>query len=145
MLNFINENLAKIKNPDDVNCMFTSKNENGLFLVAFLADGSLIPLTEPEHAKRYPNDPISWLVQTFGYAYLENFSLFNDHCTKEYCINKKNIMNFTYNINEDKKHIDVKANFKNGSSKILFSVSKGYFKNQNRRIYEKLEDECEIL
>ena len=73
MFDYIEENLEKIKNPNDVNVIATHWDEDGYYLRVRLNNGEALQLTEPMGRISYPYEPINYIYNEMGRFYWEDF------------------------------------------------------------------------
>lgn len=124
MFDFIMENLYEIQNPETVNCIITSHNDYGRFLVACKTDGRKIKLTEELDWFTHPFMPMVWLTNVVGKAYMQNFGIIGASDT---CVNKNNVNEFSISPdNKDRSFVKITATFKSGHTEPLYPVLKRF-------------------
>jgi len=125
MFEYINDNLEKIKNPNDVMMIKTIRGDVKNYLGAYLKSGELIRLTKSKGFMAYPFDPFYWLSsQVVGKWYLQNFEEISDHVA----INKNYLEGFVYSDSlERKKRYDLFVNLSGGISVRIAQPDKKYF------------------
>ena len=77
MFDYIEENLQKIKNPDDVNVIKIRRTEEGFYLIAQLNNGRVIQITQPD--KNPTSEPFYLLARKIGREYFNNFASVSEY------------------------------------------------------------------
>ncbi len=122
-LYYIKENIDKILNPEEVNCILTLSNDRRQrFLGAYLTNGEFLQLTKPKSFFTYPFEPIINLQNILGYEYMKDFASLYDN---EHAVNVKNVADIQFQKADD-KYVDVVALFKEGNPTKLYSVKEKY-------------------
>lgn len=132
MFNYIDENIEKIKNPDDVNIIKPAPADRGTALWARLNNGDAIQLTEPKGVMTFPFEPIFWIgTNLLGKFYFTNFATIDNRVS----INKKHLTRLGY-IDTNEKRISTYAYFDDGRIIRLYKPLRKYF-------FKKLKPEME--
>ena len=128
MFEYINENVEKIRDPENVMMIKTIKGKVNHYLGAYLKDGELIRLTKSKNFMAYPFEPIYWFSrEVTGGFYWDDFSKIMDNVA----INKKYLQSFAFCDSFDsKKRYDLFATFVNGIIVRIASPEKKYFENK---------------
>lgn len=110
-LEFNEQNLRRICNTKNVNCIVSSTTENGSkYLEAIKADGTRVILTAPVSQEKFPNQPINEIKKRLGYEFSSKFTtLFGLHAVNIY-----NFKRFEYRP-ASKKETQLNVEFKNGA------------------------------
>lgn len=121
MFDYIYENIEKIKNPNDVNIIYISKDKRGIYPAAFIR-GNLehIRLAESK-IWMAPFPPMGYLCNTMGHFYWQNFTIFDNRLA----INKINVLNMAY-VTEN-NIVNVYSHFKDGQTLCIANPSKKHF------------------
>lgn len=124
MFDYIEENLEKIKNPNDVNIIKpASQDRKGTALWARLNNGDAIQLTEPKGVMTFPFEPIYWLArEEFGRFYFQNFGTIDNQIS----INKTHLVRLGY-VDTKTKRISTCAYFDDGRIVSLYQPLRKYF------------------
>ena len=124
MFVYIEENLQKIKNPDDVNIIKpVSPDGKGTALWARLNNGEAVQLTELKGVMTFPFEPIYWLArEQFGKFYFENFATIGNQIS----INKNHLVKLGY-VDIGDKRVDTYAYFNDGRIVLLYQPLRKYF------------------
>ena len=136
---YIEENLEKIKNPNDVNVILSSTIKNRRRLCASLNNvgGGLVDLFEPIRFA-YPAQPIYQLTHEVGRQYWKGFGMIGEHIA----INKNHLTGLQYvdlyEINGKEKRVEMYANFDDGKRVYLAAPRRKFFYAEYR---EQIEDE----
>ena len=135
-LEFNEQNLKKICNINNVNCIISSTTEdNKKFLEAIKADGTHVVLTYPQPQDKFPNQPINEIKKRLGYEFSSKFTtLFGLHAVNIY-----NFERFEYKP-ETKKDVQLSVKFNNGTSQKIMS-----FKGQSISRLEAITDKLSEL
>lgn len=85
-LEFNEQNLRKICNMNNVNCIVSAVTEDGKkYLEAIKADGTRVRLTDPQPQDKFPNQPINEIKKRLGYEFSSKFTtLFGQHAVNIY-------------------------------------------------------------
>ena len=126
MFDYIEENLQKIKNPNDVNIIATRSTDKGFCLVAQLNKGKNIQITQLD--KNPTSEPFYLLVsKVAGRGYFNCFSAIGEHIA----INKNHLADLLYidceRFNNKKKRVSMYAGFDDGNFMFLAEPEKEYF------------------
>ena len=124
MFDYIEENLEKIKNPNDVNFIKPASPEGkGTALWARLNNGEAVRLTETKGVMTFPWEPIYWLArERLGQIYFKTFGSIDN----QLAINKKHLIRFGY-VDLNKKRISTYAYFDDGRMVLLYEPLRKYF------------------
>lgn len=136
---YIDENLEKIKNPDDVDIIkVASKDEKGYSLFARINSGDAVRLTKPIGRMSIPYQPMLYLSHELGRFYWEDFAVLEDRVA----INKNHLKKLAYVdttlIYPKYKRVDLYAYFDDG--KIIYITNplrKFFFKTWKKEIEAK--------
>jgi hypothetical protein len=141
MFTYIEENLEKIKNPENVMMIKTMKGKLASYLGAYLKDGESLKITKPKNFMSYPFEPFAYLNWELGRYYWKDFSIL----WGEIAINKQYLEKFTYCESfEDKKRVDFYVHFDNGEFYMLAQPQRKYFiKEVLPELQEKFDVEIE--
>ena len=128
MFEYINENVEKVRDPENVMMIKTIKGNVSSYLGAYLKDGELIRLTKSKNFMTYPFEPIHWFSrEVAGSFYFDGFSTIMDHVS----INKQYLESFVYCDSFDsKKRYDLFVTFTNGIIVRIACTEKKYFENK---------------
>ena len=146
MFDYIEENLEKIKNPNNVNVIATHRDENGCCLRARLNNGESLQLTKSMGRMRYPYEPINYIYNELGRFYWEDFGgVFGN-----IAINKKHLTRLCYidltQINPKSKWVRLYAYFDDGrKSQLMDSLKKYFFKKLKAEIEQEMEMQFEDI
>ena len=137
MFNYYEENLAKIKNPNDVDIIKPAQVQGGgMALFARINNGESIQLTSPKGRLTFPFEPIYWLGKEMGRFYWESF-------VKVYnlvAINKTHLTRLCY-VNTNGIRVDAYAYFDDGKIiKFCKPTKKFFFK----KLKSEIEQACEM-
>ena len=140
MFDYIEENLERIKNPDDVNVIATHQDENGCCLRVRLNNGESLQLTKSMGRMRYPYEPINYIYNEMGRFYWEDFAIISD----KFAINKTHLNKLAYvdeeQINKKSKWVSIYAYFDDGrKSQLMDSLKKYFFKKLKTEIEQEME------
>lgn len=118
-----NENVWKIKKPEDVNIIRTVKDSSGYYLSATLHNGDEIQLTEPSNILNYPAEPIFRLAKSqLGYSYFKDFGSIDNKIS----INKNYLTRLGY-VDSNENKITTYAFFDDGKIVRLYHPSRKMF------------------
>lgn len=134
MFDYIEENLEKIKNPDDVNIIKPAPAGRGTALFARLNNGEAIQLTKPKGVMTFPFEPIYWLArEQLGKFYFENFATVDNQIS----INKKHLIRLGY-VYVYKKRVRTYAYFDDGKIISLYNpITRYFFKEFKPKMEQK--------
>lgn len=141
MFDYIEENLEKIKNPNDVDIIKRSwpEGDKGYSLYARINNDELVQLTKPMGRMTFPFEPIYWLArEVFGKFYFNDFAILDNVIA----INKNHLVKLGYvdeNLIQHKnKRVGLYAYFDDGNI-ISFAhpTSKYFFKTWKAEIEQK--------
>lgn len=120
---YIDENLQKIKNPDDVNIIRPASVGRGTALVASINNGEVVQLTKPKGVMTFPFEPIYWLArEQFGKFYFENFATIDNKIS----INKNHLTRLGY-VDTNEKRVITYAYFDDRTIISLHKPLRKYF------------------
>jgi len=125
MFDYIEENLEKIKNPNDVDIIKRSwpQDNKGYSLYARINNGDAIQLTEPKGVMTFPFEPIYWLARdVFGKFYFKDFAILGNLVA----INKKHLTRLGY-VDTNEKRLTTYAYFDDGRIIKLYQPYRKYF------------------
>jgi len=116
-LEFNEQNLRRICNVNNVNCIVSSTTEdNKKYLEAIKVDGTRIALTDPQPQDEFPNQPINEIKKRLGYEFSSRFTtLFGLHAVNIY-----NFKRFEYKP-ETKKDTQLSVEFNNGTTQKIMT------------------------
>ncbi|MFQ6723978.1 MAG: hypothetical protein ACLRFE_01405 [Clostridia bacterium] len=131
MFDYIEENLEKIKNPNDVNIIKPAKLDRGYELWARINNGEKIQLTEPKSKMTFPFEPIYWLArEQFGKFYFKDFGMIDNYVA----INKNHLKELQYldsqKLDPKGKRVGLYVCFDDGLTIFLAEPTKKYFLNK---------------
>lgn len=123
-INFIDENMRKIKDASKVDIIKPVKGENDWAIWARLNNGGSIRLTQPVDEKLWlPREPLLRLANRMAEPYYwDNFGIIENSIA----INKQHIERLTY-VDTRKNLINAYAHFDDKKCILLGCVSKRYF------------------
>ena len=127
----IKENIEKIKDLSQVNCIRTCMAQSGLVLVAYMTDGTTITITKPTLDQAFYYPMLHFLNNYFGNRVFDEFAVFAKDST---LVNKNNVEKFYYRRWPLSDNISVSASFKNGYVVGLYVMSEGYFDHEQIKI-----------
>ncbi|MBQ3502837.1 MAG: hypothetical protein IJA72_04165 [Clostridia bacterium] len=136
---YIDENLEKIKNPNDVDIIKVAPHENkGYSLFARLNGGDAIRLTKPMGRMSIPYQPMLYLSHELGRFYWEDFAVLDDKAA----INKNHLVRLMYvdmQLIEPKyKRVDLYAKFDDDNLIYIANpMRKFFFKKWKAEIEQK--------
>ena len=124
MFNYIEENLEKIKNPDDVDIIKPAKiDKDGWSLWARINNGEAVRLTEPLGKLNFPFEPIRHLAMAqFGRFYFKDFCTIDNYTA----VNKNHLTRLGY-VDTNEKRVSTYAYFDDGQIVILCQPLRRYF------------------
>jgi hypothetical protein len=135
------ENLKKIENPNDVNCLCSHRLEKGSSVFAHLVGGESIMLTKPMGVMTYHFEPLYHITrEVLGFFYSNNFYKITDDCA----VNESNFVGFNYEPSENGKFMDIIANFKDGTSCNLYGIRNKYFEKEKARLDNIVKEISEL-
>lgn len=134
MFDYIEENLQKIKNPNDVNVIYITKDKLKMYPVAILKGDENIRLAKPKMWLA-PFSPMGYLHNTLGCFYWKDFAMIGESME----INRRNLVKMAYI--EGDNAVDIYAWFDKGGSLCLASPSKKYFFS---KLKAQIENELSI-
>ena len=75
IINFIDEELDKIENPKEVNCIITclSSVDGKMILAGVKTDGEEVRLSKGQGRMTFPFEPLLFLREELGRSYFKNF------------------------------------------------------------------------
>lgn len=135
---YIDENLEKIKNPNDVDIIkVVSKDEKGYSLFARLNGGDAIRLTKPMGKMSIPYQSMLYLSHELGRFYWTDFAVFDN-----FAINKNHLVKLGYIdvklIDPKYKRVNLCAYFDDGNVIIVAQpLRKYFFKTWKEQIEQK--------
>lgn len=143
---YIDENLEKIKNPNDVDIIkVASKDEKGYSIFARINSGEAVRLTKPMGRMSIPYQSMLYLSHELGRFYWEDFAVFDN-----FAINKNHLEKLTYVDVKliDSKHnrVNLCAHFDDGN--IIYVANplrKYFFKTWKAQIEERCGMEFEDI
>ena len=139
MFDYIDENLEKIKNPNDVDIIKTADKDKGRSLYARINHGEAIPLTKPMSSMSYPWEPIYHLSKELGRFYWQDFSIIAD----DVAINKTHLVQLAYvdekALNDKSKRVQIYADFDDGN---LIYVARPLRKHFYKKWKAEIESKC---
>ena len=143
---YIEENLEKIKNPNDVDIIKPAYRDKGVSLYARINNGEAVRLTEPVGKMHFPFEPIYWLCKEMGRFYWDDFGCISN----QIAINKKHLTRLVY---IDLKQLNIKSNrvqlcayFDDKKIVILMEPLKKYFfKTLKLEIEKEMEMQFEDI
>lgn len=140
MFVYSQENLYKIKDPDDVRIIKTlGTTLGGLALFAVLKSGETVQLTSPKRVMAFPDCPFEYLARQVENNFWDDFSFVGNY----YAINKSKLKKLGF-IDNGEKRIVVYGFYKDGSKVALFNPTKKSFKKKFKAQLETaLGLECE--
>ena len=139
MFTYIDENLEKIKNPNDVNIIKPKKLENGSFaIVAKINNGNSVQITRPLGKFHFPEDPIYCLSMEYGRFYFKDFVIVDNFVA----INRNHLTELKYldlqKLDPKAKRIGVYVGFDDNSTIFLAEPTiKYFFKKFKPKMEEK--------
>ena len=134
MFLYIEENLEKIRNPEEVMMIRTMKGKVVSCLGAYLKNGEIIKLTKPKNFMTYPFAPFAYLNSKLERFYWNDFEIL----LGDFAINKKHLDKFVYcNSLESAKRFDLFVYFNNGTYQMLAQPEKKYF---FRKVVPEIEE-----
>lgn len=137
MFDYYEENLAKIKNPNDIDIIKPVQTQRGgTALFARINNGEAIQLTAPKGKLTFPFEPIYWLRQQMGRFYWENFA----NIQNVIAINKTHLARLCY-VDTNEKRVKVYAYFDDGNIIELFNPDKKFF---FKKFKSEVERACEM-
>ena len=140
MFDYIEENLEKIKNPDDVNIIKPKKLENRSFVIlAKINNGETVQLTKPMGKLTFPFEPIYWLArEQFGKFYFKNFGIVENFVA----INKNYLQELKYldsqKLDPKGKRVGLYVCFDDGNMVFLAEPKRKYFFNKLKPELEQM-------
>jgi hypothetical protein len=139
MFAHIEENLEKIKNPDDVNIIKPKKLENGGFvIVAGINNGEAVQLTKPTGKLHFPEDPIYCLSMEYGRFYFKGFGIIQNFVA----INKNHLTELKYldsqKLDPKGQRVGVYVCFDDGNMVFLAEPKRKYFFNKFKPELEQM-------
>ena len=143
---YIDENLEKIKNPNDVDIIkVASKDEKGYSIFARINGGEAVRLTEPMGRMSIPYQSMLYLSHELGRFYWEDFAVFDN-----FAINKNHLVKLGYVdgklIDPKYKRVDLYAYFIDGQVIYLANpLRKYFFKTWKSEIEQKCEMQFEDI
>lgn len=139
MFDYIEENLEKIKNPDDVNIIKTRKVDKGFYLIAQLNKGAVIPITQ--HDKNPTSEPFYLLASKVGRKYFNNFAAISEHVA----VNRNHLTKLGYVdeslIDKRLERVQLYAYFDDGRQIYLANPLRQYFFEETK---SEIEAKCGI-
>ncbi len=124
---YLDQNMEKIKNPNDVYAISTARNKSGIFVSANMQDGKNLQLTKPMSQISYPQEPIVPIYFLLGRDYWTDFGAI----VNSVAINKKHLTGLAYidlSINDPKsRRVEVTAYFDDGRKLVLMRPLKKLF------------------
>lgn len=135
MFKYIDENLNKIINPDNVNMIrtFAGKLGEGNVLRAFMNGGENINLTKPKNKLEYPFEPIYYLSQEMGRFYWKDFGIIDN----QLAVNRNHLTKVTYSDDKSANRFKIQVYFDDGNNYLLARPLKKYFLKQFKQELEK--------
>lgn len=135
-LEFNEQNLKRICNINNVNCIISAETEdNKKYLEAIKTDGARVMLTVPQSQDKFPNQPINEIKKRLGYEFSSKFTtLFGTHAVNIY-----NFECFEY-VPKTKKDTQLEVRFKNGAPQQIM-----YFKNTSTDRIKAITDKMAEL
>ena len=127
----IKENIEKITDLSQINCIRTCAVEGGYVLVAYMTDGKTITLTKPTLDSTFYYPMLHMLNNYFGNRVFDEFAVFAQHST---LVNKNNVEKFYFRKRPFSDTIGISATFKNGYIIGLYTMSETYFEHEQIKI-----------
>ena len=134
MLKYIEENIDKIQDANNVNVFYPQRSKHGISIYAGLVGGELVKLTSEQSLMTFPFEPFYWMAKSknapniLDRDYFEGFFKIYD----DVCLNKEKFDKFSYMPNE--KGIEVWASFVDGSSFALYTAKKSIIEKEKQRL-----------
>lgn len=131
MFDYIEENLEKIKNPNDVNIIKPRKVDKGYELWARINNGEAVKLTKSMSKITFPFEPIYWLArEVFGKFYFKDFGVVDNFVA----INKNHLKELQYldlqKLDTKGKRVGLYGRFDDGLIMFLAEPTRKYFFNK---------------
>ncbi len=136
---YIDENLEKIKNPNDVDIIKVAPHESkGYSIFARINGGDAVRLTKPMGRMSIPYQPMLYLSHELGRFYWKDFAVLED----KMAINKNHLIKIAYVdtklIDPKYKRVDLYACFDDGNIIYIANpLRKFFFKTWKKEIEEK--------
>jgi len=139
MFDYIEENLEKIKNPNDVNIIKPKKLEDGSFVIlAKVNNGETVQLTKPLGRFHFPENPIYCLSMEYGRFYFKNFGIVQNFVA----INRNHLKELKYldsqKLDSKGKRVGVYVCFDDGTMIFLAEPKRNYFFNKLKPELEQI-------
>ncbi|MBQ7880533.1 MAG: hypothetical protein IJ358_01655 [Clostridia bacterium] len=136
---YIDENLEKIKNPNNVDIIkVSSKDEKGYSIFARINGGEAVRLTKPMGRISIPYQSMLYLSHELGRFYWEDFAVFDN-----FAINKNHLERLTYVdtqlIDPKYKRVDLYAKFDDGNVIYVANPLRKYF---FKKWKAEIEEQC---
>lgn len=153
-MKFIEENLEKIANPQDVLFIGTGKdfeNKNKRLLKAVMFDGTKLPLTESQSAFTYPDEPLYKIDKKLTEPFRKSFSSIGLFGLYDFAVNVDLFDSFDFENSENTDSVIIKINFKNNVSLEFCDIRKKYFEKAKKQLLEfeekvkKYQDSKQVL
>ncbi len=144
MLEFYDEAIEQILNPDDVLYVGVSLADEGnkRILRALKNDGSVIQLTKPMGVMTFPFEPLLYFSNAMGRNYMSNFLDVEACDSNNIMVNIDHFKNFVIDSGDKKaKFVEIFAQFDNDSKIRLIGLRKKFFEKHGRRKLEKVAGE----
>ena len=136
MFDYIEENLEKIKNPNDVDIIKRSwpESDKGYSIYARINNGEAVQLTKPMGRMTFPFEPIYWLArEVFGKFYFKNFAILDNLIA----INKNHLTKLGY-VDTNEKRVEIYVYFDDGNViSLAHPTRKHFFKTWKAEIEQK--------
>jgi len=135
---YIDENLEKIKNPNDVDFIkVTSKDEKGYSIFARINGGDAVRLTKPKGWMSIPYQSMLYLSHELGRFYWQDFAVFD-----KMAINRNHLIKLAYVdvklIDPKYKRVNLYAYFDDGNIiNVANPLRKYFFKTWKAEIEQK--------
>lgn len=136
------ENINKIRESKEVNCIYTVKEKDSRkkYMMAMLKEGEQVKLTNSLGLLTFPFEPLYYLSRETGRFYFDDFYMLDNN----FCVNKENFAGFEYKPSEDGKFVQILANFKDGTQQGLCSCRKLFFPVYKKEFEEIVIDQSEM-